>query len=132
MGKQVHSGSGWPNPREYIADVYLVWPESSFTASSIVQGISDHSSVILEVEWEENCCASQVERLVPVYHKTDVLGLQTFLRDKFGIRASNDSCVEEIWSNFKETVSKCIKRFVPHKIVKKTRTPNTITRKLND
>jgi len=29
------------------------------------------------------CSAQQVERLVPVYHKTDVLSLQTFLRDKF-------------------------------------------------
>jgi hypothetical protein len=70
-----------PTRGNTLLDVYLVQPESSFTASSLVQGISDHSGVILEVEWEENCRAPQVERLVPVYHKTDVLGLQTFLRD---------------------------------------------------
>ena len=34
-----------------LLDVYLVRPESSFTASSIVQGISDHHVVVLEVEW---------------------------------------------------------------------------------
>jgi hypothetical protein len=54
---------------------------------------------MLEVEWEETGCEPQVERVVPVYNKTDVLGLQTFLRDKFTVWASNGSCVEEIWNN---------------------------------
>jgi len=40
----------------------------------------------------------QVERVVPVYNKTDVSRLQTFLRDKFVVWASN---VEEIWNNLK-------------------------------
>ena len=106
-----------------MLDVYLVRPESSFTASSIVQGISDHHGVILEVEWEENCCVTQVEKLVLVYHKTDVLGLQTLFRDKFGMWASKGSRVEEIWNNFKEVVSKSIKHFVPHKILRKNPDP---------
>ena len=38
-----------PTRGDALLDVYLVWPESSFTASSIVQGISDHYLVILEV-----------------------------------------------------------------------------------
>jgi len=103
-----------------LLDVYLFRPESSFTASSIVQGISDHYGVILAVEREENCCVPQIERLVPVYHRTDVLGLQTLIRDKFGKWASNGCCVEETWKNFKEMVSECIERFVPHKILRKT------------
>jgi len=45
---------------------------------------------------EESGCEPQVERLVPVYNKTDVLGLQTFLRDKFAVWASNGSCMEDI------------------------------------
>jgi len=85
-----------PTRGDALLDVYLVRSESSFTASSIVQGISDHHGVILEVEWEENCCVPQVEKLVSMYHKTDVLGLQTHLRNKFGIWASNGSSVEEI------------------------------------
>jgi hypothetical protein len=93
-----------PNRGDALLDVYLVRPGSSFTASSIVQGISDHHVVVLEVEWEENCCVPQVERLVPLYHNTDVVGLQTLLRDKFGIWASNGSSLEEIWDNFKEIV----------------------------
>jgi hypothetical protein len=60
------------------------------------------------------------------------LGLQTLLRDKFGTRAGNGNSVEEIWNNFKEIVSESIERFVPHKILRKTRTLNTTTRKLND
>jgi hypothetical protein len=59
-----------PTPGGALLDVYLVRPKSSFTASSTVLGISDHYKVILEVEWEENCCVPQMKRLVPVYHKT--------------------------------------------------------------
>jgi hypothetical protein len=107
-----------PTRGDALLAVYLVRAKSSFTASSIGQGISDHYRVILEVEREENCCLPQVETLVPVYEKTDVLGLQTPLRDEFGIWASNGGCVE-IWSNFKEIVSECIERFVAHKILRK-------------
>jgi len=57
--------------------------------------------VILEVEWEDKCSESQVDRVVPVYNKTDVSGLQTFLRDKFVVCAGNDSSVDEIWNYFK-------------------------------
>jgi hypothetical protein len=34
-------------------------------------------------------CDPQVERIVPLYHKTDVLGLQAFLREKFKLWAGN-------------------------------------------
>jgi hypothetical protein len=68
-----------PTRGDALLDIYLVRPESSFTSSSTEQGISNHLAVILEVEWKENCCASQVEKLGPVYHKTHVLGLQTLL-----------------------------------------------------
>jgi len=54
-----------------------------------------------------------------VYNKTDVLGLQTFLRNKFAVWVSNGSCVQEIWNNFKNTVYECIERFVPQKLSRK-------------
>jgi hypothetical protein len=110
--------------------VYLVQPESSFTASSIVQGISDHRGVILEVEWQGNCCVPQVEKLVPVYHKTDVLGLQNLNREKYGTWASNGSSVEEIWNNFKKIVSECIKHFVSHKMLRKNPDPEYYSKEL--
>jgi len=58
------------------------------------------------------------KRLVPAYHKTNVLGLQQFLRDKLATWANNGSCVGDIWKNFKDIVSEGIERFVPHKILK--------------
>jgi len=61
-----------PTREDALLDVYLVRSESSFTASSIIKGISNHHGVILEVEWEGNYCVPQVEKLVPVYYKTDV------------------------------------------------------------
>jgi hypothetical protein len=74
-----------------LLDVYLVQPESSLASCSIVQGISDHCGVLLEVECEENYCRP---RLVQVYHKANVLGLQTFLLDKLTIWASSGRCVD--------------------------------------
>jgi hypothetical protein len=97
-----------PTRGEALLDVYLVRPESSFTSRSVVQGVSDHYGVFLEVEWKESGCVPQVERVVSVYNKIDVLGLQTFLCDKFSVRASNGSCVEKIWNNVKNVVHKCI------------------------
>jgi len=58
------------------------------------------------------------ETLVLAYHKTNVLGLQQFLGDKLPTWANNGSCVEDIWKNFKDTVSEGIELFVPHKILK--------------
>jgi hypothetical protein len=78
---------------------------------------------MLEVEWDECGFEPQVERLVPVYNKTNILGLQNFLRDKFAEWASNGSCVEEIWNNLKTIVHECIERFVPSKILRKNSDP---------
>jgi len=58
-----------------------------------------------------------------VYNKTDVLGLQIFLREKFAVWASNGSCVGEIWNNFKNIVYECIESFVPNKILRKKSDP---------
>jgi hypothetical protein len=52
------------------------------------QGIRENCGVLLEVKWKENYCGPQAERLVPVYNKAIVLGLHTFLRDKFSMRVS--------------------------------------------
>ena len=112
-----------PARGDALLDVYLVRPESSVTSSSIVQGNSDHYGVILEVEWEDNCCEHQGERAVPVYNKTDVLGLQTFFRDKFAGRASSGKGVEEICNNFKNIVYESLERFVPHKTLRKNSDP---------
>jgi hypothetical protein len=42
---------------------------------------------LLEIEWEEYYCGPQIERLVPVYHEANILGLQTFLLNKLAIWA---------------------------------------------
>jgi len=106
-----------------LFDVYLVWPKSAFTSCCNVKGISDHYGVLLEVEWGENCCEHQVERLVSVYYKTNVTGLQIFLRDKIASCASNGNCMQEIWKRFKEIVFKSIERFVSDKILRKSPDP---------
>jgi hypothetical protein len=91
-----------------LLDVYLIRPESAFTTCSNVQGISEHYGVLLEVEWVANCRERQMERLVPLHHKTNVRVLQRFLRGKFASWASNSSCVEEIFKSYKEIVFESI------------------------
>jgi hypothetical protein len=61
--------------------------------------------------------------VVPVYNKTDVLGLQTFLLNRLALWASNGSCVEEIQNNFKSIVYECIERFLPRRILRKKSDP---------
>jgi hypothetical protein len=110
----------------------LVRPKSSVTISSIVKGISDRYRVILEIEWEDNCFEPQVERVVLVYNKTDVLGLQTSLGENFTVWTSNGSSVEEIRNNFKNIVYEGMVHFVPHKILRKNSDPGYYKRKLNN
>ena len=119
-----------PTREDALLDVYLVGSESAFTSCSNVQGISDHCEVLSEVKWEENCRQHQVERVVSLYHKTNVSGLQSFLRGKFASWASSSSWVQKIWKRFKELVFESIDRFVPHKILRKILMLNT-TRKWN-
>lgn len=107
-----------PTRGDAILDVYLVRPESSLTSSKTVQGISDHQGIILEVDWEEKFFEPQRGRVIPVYKKTDVLGLQTYLRNSYAEWASNGSSVEQIWNNFKTIVHESMERFVPHKTLK--------------
>jgi hypothetical protein len=77
---QVVSG---PTRGDALLDIYLLRPECLLISYNILPGISDHNRVLLEVKWDEICREPKAERQVPVYHKTDVLALQAFLREKF-------------------------------------------------
>jgi hypothetical protein len=78
--------------------------------------------VLLEVEWEEKYCRPIVIRRVPVYHKSNTMGLQTFLWGKFAIWAGNSGCVEEVWNNFKSIILQGNERFIPHRMLRKNAT----------
>jgi hypothetical protein len=83
-------------------DIYLLKPESSFISCRVVPGIRYHNGVLLEAVWAENRHRAQDERIVPLYDKTDVLRVQVFLREKYKLWSGNGSCVEQIWTNFKD------------------------------
>ena len=119
-----------PTRGDAVLDVYLVRPDSSVTSSGIVQGISDHHGVTLEVDWEENFIDKQPERLIPVYSRADVISLQTFLSDRYSIWASSGSSVEVIWNNFKSIIQESVNRFVPHKLLKINSDPEYYTKNI--
>ena len=118
---QVGSGT---TTRDTLLVIYLLMPESSLISCNILPAISDHNKVVVEVEWDEICRKPKVESIVPLYHKTDVLGLQAFLHEKFNIGAGNGSCVEEIWKSYKDTIFDGIKHYVLQKILSKNPDPD--------
>jgi hypothetical protein len=58
-----------PTRGDSLLDVYLVPPESAFISCGIVQGISDHCGVLLEMEWQENIVETQEKGFLPAYDK---------------------------------------------------------------
>jgi hypothetical protein len=103
---------GKPTRGESLLDVYLIWPENALITCCTVQGISDHSGVLLDVECIGSGVVTQQKRSVPAYHSTK------FLWDKLPTWANNGSCVEDIRNKFKDIIFEGIERFAPHKILK--------------
>ena len=109
---------GKPTRGDSLLDVYLIRLESALISCSTVQGMSDHCGVLLDVEWIGSAVVTQQKGSVLAFHKTDVLGLQSFLWDKLPTWANNGSCVEDILNKFKDIIFEGIERVVPHKILK--------------
>jgi hypothetical protein len=122
VGQWLHSGGWKTNPREFFAGRLRRSTQSALISCGTVQGVSDHSGVLLDVEWVETGFMTQEKRLVLVYHKKCVRATK-FLRDKLPTWANNGSYVEDIWKNFKDMVFGGIKRFVRRKILKQN--PNS-------
>jgi len=77
----------------------------------------------LFVKWKETCRETQAERLVPLHNKTDIIGLQTFLWNKFETWVSNGKSIGEIWNNFKNIVQESIELYVQHNKLRKNSYP---------
>src|SRR5215475_7593352 len=112
-----------PTRGDALLDVFFVRPESTVSHSEVIQGVSDHQAVILEVKWRDTYSNPQEEILIPIYNKADGIGLQTFLREEYEGWAGKGKNVEEIWKNFKNIVYEGIGRFVPHKTLRKNSDP---------
>jgi len=112
-----------PKRGDALLDIYLLRHECSLISCNILPGISDHNGVLLEVEWDEISRETKVERIVPVYHKIDVLGLQAFLLENFRLWSGNGSSVEDIWESYKDIIFEGIKRYVPQKFLSKYSDP---------
>ena len=104
-----------PTRGDALLDIYFVRAVSSFISCNIVPWISDHNGVLLEVEWDEISREPKVERIVPVYYKTDALGMQAFLREKFNRWSGSGSCLEKTRKSYKNIIFEGIKHYVPKK-----------------
>ena len=72
-----------PTRGDALLDICLIRPENALISCNLLPGINDHKGVLLEVEWIEICRDHNAVRRVPMYHKTNVLGMQSFLQEKF-------------------------------------------------
>ena len=75
-----HAVSG-PTRGDALLDIFFLRPESSLISCNILPRISDHNGILMEVEWDEIRREPEVQKIVPVYHKMDVLDLQAFLHE---------------------------------------------------
>jgi hypothetical protein len=78
-----------------------------------LSGISYYNGVLLGIEWDDICREPKFKRIVPLYLKTNISGLQVFLWYKFKPWAGNGSCEEEIRKNFKDTIFEGINLYAP-------------------
>ena len=106
-----------------LLDIYLLRPGSSLISCNNLPRISDHKGILLEAEWDEICREPKAESVVPVYHNTNVTGLQAFPREKFNTWAGNGRGLEEISKSYKDTIFDGIKHYVPQTILSKNPKP---------
>jgi len=76
VGQRVHTGSSKTTRGDSLLDVYIVRPVSILISCDTVEGISDHCGVLLEMYWVEKGLETHEKRLIPIYHMTNLLGLQ--------------------------------------------------------
>ena len=94
---------GKPTRVDSLLDMCLVRHEGELITCETLQEISDHCGVLLDVEWGGHCRETQEKRCIFVYHKTNLLGLQNFLRGQIA-NMGKGSCVEGISKNFKDII----------------------------
>jgi len=104
-----------PTRGDALLYIYPLRPESSLISFNNLPGISDLKGVLLEAEWNEFCREPKVERIVPMYHKTDAFRVTSLSSEKFNLWPGNGSCVEEMWKSYKDVIFEVIKRYVPKK-----------------
>ena len=85
-----------PTRGDSLLDVYLVRPDSTLIFCDTVQGNSDHCAVLLEVDWVEKGLENHEKSLIPIYHKTNVLGIQNY----FGINYQHGQIVVAAWKTY--------------------------------
>jgi hypothetical protein len=113
-----------------VLDVFLVRPQELDGQVELIEGISDHKGVILEVNInrkKNKDCSGKVSWL---YSKTDKAGLSNFLHENYKHWASRGENVEEVWKNFKALVEESKIKFIPFKILTKNPDPEFFTKHL--
>ena len=122
-----------PTRNNSVIDVFLVRPTEIFSNLEVIQGISDHNAICMEIFWDRKHTPNIPNRDFRLYKKADVGAFQNFLRENYGEWASKGATVEEVWNGFKSILNYAVDRYVPSKHTKENGDPeyyNKTIRKL--
>ncbi len=111
-------------------DVYLIRPKEVFISSEVVEGISDHKEVLLDLDGNISRKGITIGTKVRQYKKANIGGLQGFLREQYDRFLRTDGGMEEIWGVFKDIIFEALQKFVPCKILKNNPDPEYYTAKI--
>ena len=81
-------------------------------------GLSDHDVVYCEVAVSAPR-PKQVQRHIPLYNKADWDSIRTALRDHQQeiVGETESLSTETLWSKFKDTLTRAVKKNIPHKVI---------------
>lgn len=100
----------------------------------VMEGISDHSMVILQLLGMRHEARATKSVLVPDYSRADDVSILDFFdvdyEDFKRIAVSDSSTVDDAWIRFKETVHILIKRYIPERKKKVQRMNPWVSRKI--
>jgi Reverse transcriptase (RNA-dependent DNA polymerase) len=103
-----------------LLDIVLVRPMDIIIRSEVLEGISDHKTVLVEIEEEDSCRTRQVEgkKEIWCYEKANTCGLKQELWDNFESWALSQASVEQRWSELMAIFTNARRRHIPVKISK--------------
>ncbi|XP_033750637.1 uncharacterized protein LOC117334902 [Pecten maximus] len=107
-----------PTRNENTLDLLITNSSTLFQRLEIMPGISDHDIVFAEMQCTPRKIA-QKPRQIPLYRKANWDQIKVKLNSTFvSLPDGDQNDVNYLWNHFKNTVSECIREFIPHRNAK--------------
>lgn len=112
-------------------DLFLTNNPEKINCTKVLPGISDHQIPYTEISLRANR-RRQAARTVFVYKRADWHGLNEHIRPLLAPLATSTDSVENIWQEFKSTLTQAAEKYIPQKDVKSRPSQPWISKHLQD